>query len=159
DYYIALAPSAAWPMKRWPLEHWKVLLALLPDLNLILLGGPSDQFCEELAKLRPGRIINTAGKLTLLESCAAIAQSQLLVSADTGHLHVGDYLGIKTLALLGPTAFGHPTNPQVKVLEVDMPCRPCTKDGRGKCSQQIYQECLVRITPSVVAQEIRSFLL
>lgn len=152
---IVLVPSAAWEMKRWPLDHWKKLIQVMPEADFVVLGGKEDHFCEDLKKVAPERVENLAGKLSLVESCALISRSELVISADTGLLHVADVLGIKALSLMGPTAFGFTTGPQIKTLEIDLPCRPCTKDGRGSCSQQVYQRCMVEITPEKVADEAR----
>ena len=151
---ISLVPSCAWPMKKWPLSHWKELIRCLDEYHFLVLGGPRDTFCEELVGEAPSRIINLAGQLSLAESCAAISMSSLFVAADTGLLHAGDLIGKKGIALLGPTAFGHPSRSRTKVMETSLPCRPCTKDGRGFCSQKIYQKCLVDITPKQVAEKI-----
>lgn len=152
---IVLVPSAAWEMKRWPLDHWKKLIRLMPERHFVVLGGKEDHFCEELKAIDPTRVENLAGKLSLVESCALIEKAELVVSADTGLLHVADVLGVKALSLMGPTAFGFTTGPQIKTMEVDLPCRPCTKDGRGSCSQDVYQKCMVDITPEKVADEAR----
>lgn len=152
---IVLVPSAAWEMKRWPLGHWKKLIELMPERNFVILGGKEDHFCEELRAIAPSRVENLAGKLSLVESCALISQSELVISADTGLLHVADVLGVKSLSLMGPTAFGFTKGTQIKTMEVDLPCRPCTKDGRGSCSQDVYQRCMVDITPERVADEAR----
>lgn len=156
--YVALVASAAWPMKRWPLAHWAQLIRECPEVHFILLGGPGDDFLKELEQLAPERILNLAGALSLAESCYVTTQCQAVVSADTGLLHVADLLGVKALALIGPTAFGFPTNEQVKTLEVELPCRPCTKDGRGQCVQDVYQKCMVDITPARVALELKQML-
>lgn len=156
--YVALVPSAAWPMKRWPLSHWAQLIKNCPETNFALLGGPGDDFLKELEQLAPERILNLAGALSLAESCYVTSLCQAVVSADTGLLHVADLLGVRALALIGPTAFGFPTNVQVKTLEVDLPCRPCTKDGRGQCVQDVYQKCMVDITPARVALELKQLL-
>lgn len=148
---VTIVPSAAWEMKRWPVSHWKKLVELLPDKQIIILGGPADTFCAEIAAVAPSRVVNLAGKTSLLESCYVVKKSQQVVSADTGFLHAADLFHVPAFALLGPTAFGFPTGQHVKVLEKPMPCRPCTKDGRGKCSQKTYQACLVNITPEEVA--------
>lgn len=150
---IILVPSAAWEMKRWPLSHWKQLIEIMPKHNFVVLGGREDLFCEELKAIAPERVENLAGKLSLVESCALIEKAELVISADTGLLHVADVLGVKALSLMGPTAFGFTTGPQIKTMEVDLACRPCTKDGRGSCSQDVYQKCMVDITPQMVAQE------
>lgn len=152
---IVFVPSAAWAMKRWPLEHW-ITLASLVEKNIIILGGKEDEiFCEEIKKIAPQRIQNLAGKLSLIESCAVVQNAKLIISADTGLLHVADVFGKKALSLMGPTAFGFTTHQNIKTLEVEMSCRPCTKDGSGKCSQATYQKCMVDITPTMVANEAR----
>jgi heptosyltransferase-2 len=149
---IALVPSAAWEMKRWPLDHWKKLIQILPHARFIVLGGKEDTFCQELADVAPERVFNLAGKLSLIESCRLVQKAALVISADTGLLHVADVLGVKALSLMGPTAFGFTISSLIQTLEVDLPCRPCTKDGRGKCSQSVYQLCMVDITPAKVAE-------
>lgn len=155
---IALAPSAAWEMKRWPMDHWKKLIEEMPDKKFLVLGGPADTFCEELVSVDPNRVTNLAGKLSLVESCQLVAQSPLLICADTGLIHVADLLGVKGISLMGPTAFGFATNQNIKTLEVDLDCRPCTKDGRGGCSQSVYQKCMVDIGPGQVAQAAKELL-
>lgn len=151
---VVIVPSAAWEMKRWPLESWKQLIRLSVDKSFVVLGGPEDVFCEELEAVAPDRVKNLAGKLSLLESCYAVQRSATLISADTGLLHVADILGKKGVAIIGPTAFGFPTSPLINIVEVDLPCRPCTKDGRGGCSQEIYKKCLVDISAERVARLI-----
>ena len=153
---IALVPSAAWEMKRWPIEHWKQLISLLPKMKFVVLGGSEDLFCQDFENLDPNRILNLAGKLSLVESCYLVTQCTLIISADTGLLHVADVLGVRGLSLMGPTAFGFTKSPLVKTLEIDLPCRPCSKDGSGRCSQPIYQRCMVDITPTMVASEVQS---
>ncbi|MCO4794450.1 MAG: glycosyltransferase family 9 protein [Bacteriovoracaceae bacterium] len=148
--FIAIAPSAAWEMKRWPLDHWKNLIRLLPNENFVVLGGPADTFCEELSEIDSKRVVNLAGHLSLIESCYTVSKSKTLVSADTGLIHVADILGIKGISLVGPTAFGFSTNKNIKTLEVDLSCRPCSKDGRGNCSQAVWQKCMVDIRPETV---------
>ncbi len=155
DDFITLVPSAAWEMKRWPLDHWKRLIELIPDKKFIVLGGKEDFFCEEIMAVDSNRVFNFAGKLSLVESSYLIEKSHLVISADTGLLHVADVLGKKALSLMGPTAFGFTTNPKIKTLEVNLSCRPCSKDGRGKCSQLIYQQCMKEITPAMVASEVQ----
>lgn len=155
---IALVPSAAWEMKRWPLDHWKRLITIMPSAHFVVLGGKEDIFCQELADVDPKRVFNLAGKLSLIESCQLVQKSALVISADTGLLHVADVLGVKAISLMGPTAFGFTMSSLIKTLEVDLPCRPCSKDGSGKCSQSIYQLCMVDIAPATVADVAQSFL-
>lgn len=154
---VTLVPSANWEMKRWPVGHWKKLITLLPDYNFVILAGPTDNFCEEIYQTAPERVKNLAGKTSLLESCYIVKQSNIVVSADTGFMHAADLFRVQTLALIGPTAFGFPTGNTVETLEVCLSCRPCTKDGRGKCKQVVYQRCMVDITPEIVAERIKRY--
>ncbi len=155
---ITIVPSAAWPMKRWPLEYWKELVSLNPNLNFYILGGKEDIFCNEIVEISPRNVINLAGKLSLIESSAFIKKSDLVISADTGLLHVADVLGVKGISLMGPSAFGFTKSELIKTMEIELACRPCSKDGSGKCSQNIWQKCMVEIKPSQVSNEIHKII-
>lgn len=153
---ITIVPSAAWELKRWPVEYWKKLIELLPDFKFIITAGPTDDFTSEIESVAPKRVLNLAGKTNLLESFYLISKANYVVSADTGFLHAADLFGIKGIALMGPTAFGHPTGKHIKVMETDLPCRPCTKEGNAKCKLQEYKKCLMHITPLMVAKHIKA---
>ena len=155
---ITLVPSANWIKKRWPVEHWKKLITLLSEYHFLILAGPGDTFCEEIRTEAPERVENLAGKTTLLESCYLIHRSHIVVSADTGFMHAADLFRIPTLALIGPTAFGFPTGPTAEIFETALSCRPCTKDGSGKCKKGVYQQCMVDIRPETIATRIRQLL-
>ena len=151
---VTLVPSANWEMKRWPVAYWKALVALLPEYRFVILAGPKDTFCEEIRSAAPERVINLAGKTSLMESSYIVLRSNLVISADTGFMHAADLFRVPAFALMGPTAFGFPTGPTVEILETALPCRPCTKDGRGNCKLAVYQKCMVDITPQQVAEKI-----
>jgi heptosyltransferase-2 len=63
---------------------------------------------------------------------------------------VADLFRVPGIALIGPTAFGYPSGPTVRVIEQAFPCRPCTKDGRGKCRRA--RSCMEEISPGEVAR-------
>ena len=151
---ILLAPSATWSLKRWPVEHWKKLVQLLSDRELIIVGGKEDNFCHQIA-LMGTNVEDLTGKLTFSQSCFLISKVGLVISADTGMIHVADLFGTKGIALIGPTAFGFPSGEQIKIMDVPLSCRPCTKDGRGSCSQTVYKKCLVDISPQAVNEMVR----
>lgn len=152
---ITLVPCTAWPMKSWPKDYWMKLVEVLSDYQFIVLGGPGDTICDEIAKVAPDRVISYAGKLSLNESCQVIARSEYVVTADTGLAQVADLTGKSGLTMIGPTAFGYPSMGTMEVVEQEMSCRPCTKDGRGSCSQKVYQQCMVGISPESIAQRVR----
>lgn len=153
--FVALAPSAAWEMKRWPLEHWRELISLLPECSFVLLGGGDDTFLESLAG---PRVTNLAGRLSLVESSRVIEAAALVISNDTGSLQVADQMERPTIALIGPTAFGYPSHATSVYLEKPLWCQPCSKDGRGRCVNDLYKRCLVELSPSLVAAKARDML-
>lgn len=152
--FIALAPAAAYELKRWPMDYWLQLIKLHPQENFVLLGGPEDHFLQALADQVPERVHNLAGKTSLLTTAAVVARAKVLIANDTGILHLGEQLGQKTLALMGPAPFGFPSRPSTLVLERSLKCRPCSKHGQGPCTNVIFQECLRNILPSEVSKEL-----
>lgn len=156
---VALAPSAAHFLKRWPIEHWKDLIQLCPDLKFILLGGPEDAFLEQIRQAAPDRVLNLAGTSSLLTSAGVVLNSAALVSNDTGLLHVAEQLGRPAIALMGPAPFGFPSRTSTRILEITLPCRPCSKHGQGPCVNKVkHHQCLVDITPLQVAATLRNVL-
>ncbi len=153
---LTLVPSAAWELKRWPVEYWKKLVTLLPDFYFTILAGPTDTFCEEIEKADPSRVLNLAGKTSLLESFCITAQSKYVVSGDTGFLHAADLFNVPGCAIIGPTAFGYPTGENMKIFERHLPCQPCSKHGDTKCKLKEIKKCLVDITPEQIVKEIKT---
>jgi ADP-heptose:LPS heptosyltransferase len=153
---IALAPSAAYFLKRWPKDYWKELIDLRPEEKFVLLGGPEDSFIEDICKVAPHRVLNLAGACSMQVSAAVVAESKMLVSNDTGLLHVAEQLGKTAVALMGPAPFGFPSRPATTVMEINLPCRPCSKHGQGPCvNKNKFHQCLVDITPVEVAGLVR----
>ena len=153
--WITLVPSAAWELKRWPVDYWQELVRLREDLHFVVLGGSDDTFCETLKSVAPDRVINLAGKTSLMESFCAVWHSPYVISGDTGFLHAADLFQKDGQALIGPTAFGFPSNTRMKVMEVNLPCRPCTKDGNVTCKLKEEKKCMTDISPQAVADTIK----
>ncbi len=152
--FILAAPSAAWELKRWPASYWSEMIRLLPEQQFVLVGGPNDIMCHEIAEANSQNCIDLSGKLSWSETFEFVNQASLIVSGDTGVLHMADYLDKKVLAIIGPTAFGYPSRSNSQVLEVNLNCRPCTKDGRGRCTNKVRKKCLVDITPDELRKKI-----
>lgn len=154
-------PGSAWSKKNWPAAHWVSFLGLLHTRGelpaVALLGGESDAICDAVASgltaAHPGlQVINLRGRTSLRGSSAWLARAPWIAAVDTGWLHLADQLGVPALALLGPTAFGFPSSISARVARLSpaLSCQPCTKDGSGGCSQDVYQRCLVELTPAHV---------
>jgi len=151
--YVGFVPSAQWPGKRWPLENFRsVLLTLLAKTNesFIIFGGPTDHFCSELTKgVSADRVINLQGKISLLEVFQVLTRVKCCLSNDTGLMHVADAMGIPNIVIFGPTNSDlgcRPFHPLSQILEKDLWCRPCSKNGEAPCIR-IERWCLSLITP------------
>ncbi len=155
---IALAPGAAWGLKLWPTENWQKLVRANPQFSYVLLGGPDDKMCEEIVAAATSPAVNLAGRLSWLQSLQLIELSRGLVAGDTGLLHAADLMQKPAVAIIGPTAFGYPSHDSTLVAEIDLPCRPCTKDGRGRCHNSVMKRCLVELSAdrvSVLMNQLR----
>ncbi len=154
--YLLFAPSAAWEMKRWPINHWKDLVKNLSGfIPIVFVGGPNDKFISELYDHQNINMKNLAGQTSFLETFFLVQNAIYTLSADTGVIHVAELLGKNGGLLQGPTAFGRIKNSSIRVFEAGLPCSPCSKDGRGKCSRAVYQECMTLLTPKSVESDIR----
>ncbi len=159
---VAFAPSAAWPNKRWPVERWlklaKVLVEQSEQTRFLLLGGPDDSFLKKIhQELGPKVCFEAVGRSTLLESASLLAEADALVANDTGLLHVADRLQKPLVGIIGPTAFGYPSGLHALVAEVDnseLACKPCSKDGRDRCTNAENLKCLKQIKPELVAKRL-----
>jgi len=88
----------------------------------------------------------------LIRTASALAGCSSLVTNDTGLLHLAEAVGVPVLALFGPTVrdFGYfPHLPQSLVLQRDLDCRPCARNGKRPC-WRLDQACLQEISPVTV---------
>lgn len=100
-----IAGSENNPEKRWPVEHWRALLEQLPaDLPVVLFGTANDQpITRAIAAGYEARVTDLAGRTTLPDYCTRLAACRLLVTNDTGGMHLANALGVPLIALFGPT--------------------------------------------------------
>ncbi len=155
---LGLAPGARWDTKRWPQEHFASLLAAHRAAG----GGPVRLFLgpQEDAWFAGGPLAAAAADagaevlrgLSLTEVAARLAGCAVLVTNDSGLLHLAEAVGTPVVALFGPTvrAFGYaPHLPSSRLLETDLDCRPCSRNGKRPCHRGDLA-CLVRLTPDRV---------
>lgn len=157
--FVVLAPSAAWELKRWPIEYWIELSNQLRSKDIVFLGGPEDTFIQteiidHLDTNRSGKVLNLSGKLSFAESCSIIEYSSHVVGGDSGLTHVGDSFFKDTYCIIGAAAFAYPARESTHTLDFKVKCKPCSKDGRGKCTNQNYKACLYGTKPESISSSI-----
>ncbi|HVU33747.1 MAG TPA: glycosyltransferase family 9 protein [Opitutaceae bacterium] len=103
---IGLIPgSENTPEKRWPVAHWRALVDALPSERFVVFGTPNDRPIADAvaAGFAPDRVTNLAGKTDLATFAARLAECRLLVTNDTGGMHLANALGVPLIGLFGPT--------------------------------------------------------
>ena len=158
--WLALQPGARWNNKRWPVEYFTELVRRLAgddsNLRFAILGSRADAALgERIAGAEPGRCLDLTGRTSLAAMIEWIRLSELLVTNDTGPMHVAAAMGKPIVALFGPTE-ARRTGPYGQIDRVtrltSLACAPCLKDT---CAYQKPFECLRGLSPAVVHAEVR----
>lgn len=162
--YLALAPGAKWHTKMWPAERFAELgtrLGEVTGLKTILIGSVEDRtLCASVAERIEAPVRDLAGKTTIMEAAAVLARSAVLVTNDTGLMHLAAAVGTPVLAIFGPTSreLGfYPNGDRFSIVEVDLPCRPCTTKGGEVCPVGTH-DCMMKIAPDQVLEKVLELL-
>jgi ADP-heptose:LPS heptosyltransferase len=167
--YIACVIGAAHTTKKWPVDKWKDFAAQM-DHPLVLIGGKEDATAgQEIASADPVKIYNSCGKFSLNESADLVRKSKLVVSHDTGFMHIAAAYRRPIVSLWGNTvpAFGmypyYPgsqpgADPRFDIIEVNkLSCRPCSKIGYDKCPRRHFR-CMNNIAVQRVLDAVKKRL-
>ena len=161
---VALGPGATYgPAKRWPLGYWKQLIALMLESGketLLVLGGPEEkEYLEDLWKglsdKHAPRLVSLVGKTSPLMLAAVLDQCKLLITNDTGPMHVAAAVGTPTVALFGSTSptWTRPFGLGHEVIYKAVECSPCYQK-----TCPIGYICLNRITVDEVLRTVQKKL-
>lgn len=166
EKYIVVAIGAQFATKRMPAEKLCEILKDIPT-PIVLIGGPDDR--EEGMKIKNilphQNINNTCGGLSIHESAKVIKDSLLLITHDTGMMHIGAAFGVPIISLWGNTvpSFGmYPYRPQspdsFSIHEVkNLSCRPCSKIGFQKCPKKHFK-CMMDQNVPAIKKKVDEYL-
>ena len=159
DRYIALAPGAAHYTKKWPIEYFMELVDIITEKRnerLVILGGLTDVDDGMELELND-RVINLTGKLSLLESAIAIKNAKVLVSNDSGVMHMAAAVKTPVLAIFGSTVeelgFFPFRSKHCVIQNEGLKCRPCSHIGKNYCPKGHFR-CMLEIKPKFVYDEL-----
>ncbi len=157
--WMAIQPGARWFNKRWPVEYFAELVRLLaqefPDTRFAVLGGKEDKSLGGIiSRVEPERCFNLCGQTSLLEMVEWLRLCDLMITNDTGPMHVAAALGKPLIALFGPTEPRRtgPYGQLHNVLRIDLPCSPCLD---SHCHYEKRNECLNALSPAMVLQRVQ----
>ncbi len=163
----ALAPGAGRATKQWPADRFAETGRELADRgwHIVLVGGKNDAgVCARVSQaMRTEQApapSDLSGKLSLLETAAVLQLSGILITNDTGVMHMASATGTRTVALFGPTThhFGFmPFRGRTEVVEVDTGCRPCSYHGTESCPQKHFR-CMLDISARDVTERALALL-
>lgn len=162
--YVGCVIGGSYPTKQFPIEKWKALIELIP-YPVILLGGPDDKAAGDMiAEIDPIRVYNSCGKFNLSESALLVKQARLIVTNDTGLMHIAAAFQKQIISIWGNTSpemgmfpyFGNNninSNPSDKnhIFEnTKLGCHPCSKLGHKKCPKSHFR-CMNEINLTEMA--------
>lgn len=168
---IALNPGAEYgPAKRWPVERFiatAVQVEKTQHCVWLITGGAGDAALgkqilltlkAQVTALSHGRIHNLAGTTSLRELCVVLAASHLVLTNDTGPMHLAAAVGTPVVVPFGSTSPeltgpGLPGEDQHRLILGQAPCAPCF---RRECP--IDFRCMTSITPDRITGEILQHL-
>ncbi len=169
--YIGIVIGAAHTTKKLPINKLKILCDMI-DHPIILLGGPEDRNAGDIISAgNPIKIYNACGKFSLNESADLVRGAKLIITHDTGLMHIAAALKKPIISIWGNTtpAFGmypyygkkHLENKSIipfALIEVkNLSCRPCSKIGYKKCPK-IHFKCMEHISEENILEKVKEYL-
>jgi ADP-heptose:LPS heptosyltransferase len=145
--FVVLFPGASIVERCWGIEkfHQLAMRLIAEGLAVVVVGGKED-IATGRAIVDGLSVLNLTGKSSLCETAGVLNRSQLLISGDSGVLHIGVGLGTPTVSLFGPGIAEKwaPRGGSHIVINHNLPCSPCTRFGTtppcpisAKCIQNI----------------------
>ncbi|RQO31818.1 glycosyl transferase [Taibaiella sp. KBW10] len=168
--YVACVIGGSFETKQFPVAKWKTLVAECP-YPVILLGGPDDAaMATAIEATDPVKIYNACGKFSLVESADLVKKARVVITNDTGLMHIGAAFQKKMITLWGNTTpwlgmfpyYGAndletTISPLFTIAEVNnLSCRPCSKIGYHECPKKHFR-CMNDINIAQILVDLDAF--
>jgi heptosyltransferase II len=143
------------PAKRWPIPYFAELAQRLRrhGFTILLIGSANDKgIADKIVALGNDECHNLCGSTDLGDAIALLSCAELVVSNDSGLMHLAAALDRPMLALFGSSSpqFTPPLSPKAEVVKLDLKCSPCFK---RECPLGHF-DCMMKLTPELVWQKI-----
>ncbi len=151
DDYAVLVPGARWDTKIWPAESFGMLASMLPLKSVVIGSGKDLPIADRIVEMAGGKAVSLAGGTTLAELVEIMRGARLVISNDSGPMHIAAALNVPVAALFGPTS-PERTGPYGKghvIIRSETECSPCF---RKRCRDL---RCMREISPEAVFEKIR----
>jgi len=148
--YVALVLAGTYATKRMPAEKYRKLISET-KFPFLLLGGKGEAAAAaEILGWNTGNVVDFTGKLRLNQSASLVKNAKLVISNDTGLMHIAAAYHKKILSIWGNTSpqlgmYPYMSGEGSEILEVkDLSCRPCSKLGYHECPKKHFR-CMMEI--------------
>lgn len=161
---ITINPGPTWPVRIWPVQHWQELINLINDsfrVQMVMIGGPRGGKRSEYDDLYG--VKNIAGKLRSDELAVLLSLSRLLISIDSGPIHIAGAVGTPTIGLFGAVDPKLRLGPEAKAigLTAEVPCLFChhlSPLGHWQTGCPYDIQCMKDLYPEVVFKNVSDIL-
>lgn len=143
--YVALVLAGTYATKKMPVEKYKNLISRV-DGPFVLLGGKSERImADQILSWQTGNVIDFTGKLRINQSASLVKNARLVISNDTGLMHIAAAFRKKILSVWGNTTpelgmYPYLPGEGSEILEVKgLSCRPCSKLGYHECPKKHFR--------------------
>lgn len=161
--YVAIVIGAKHTTKQYPPDKVAALCKAI-TYPIVLLGGPEDkEAAENITQLSDNPLVwNACGQFNLHGSASLVRQGRVVVSNDTGLMHISAAFQRPIVSLWGNTIpefgmypyYGTGSAVQSVIMEIKgLPCRPCSKIGYPKCPKGHFK-CMKDIAPADIAMAV-----
>jgi ADP-heptose:LPS heptosyltransferase len=131
---VGIHASGGRPIKQWEVTRFAEVAAMLVasrGATIVLTGAPGDRAIVDLVRsaIPATNAIDIAGEADLLTLAAVLQQIDVLVTGDTGPMHLAAAVGTPVVAVFGPSdpARYAPRGSQHRIIRIDLPCSPCNR--------------------------------
>lgn len=149
---VGLFPGAHAPARRWPAERFAALAreTLALGARVVVLGGPGEAALTSSVAAAAPEALDTGGRTDLVDLAALLSLCDLVVTNDTGPMHLAGSVGTPTVSLWGPSdphEVSQVGAADVRVTGPDLPCKPCRRNhcgrsGTGTLLADAHEECM-----------------
>lgn len=160
---IGVCPGSKHFTKRYPVELFKVVLRKLIQKNyfIAIFGGSEDKEICQALEIDNNLVKNFQNENDLFETAALMKKCSVVITNDSGLMHLASLLKIPTVAIFGSTVkeFGFvPIFEESVVIEnKNLECRPCSHIGRSECPKKHFK-CMLEISPDLIVQKVEELI-
>ncbi|MFT5208250.1 MAG: heptosyltransferase-3, partial [Candidatus Omnitrophota bacterium] len=162
---IAMHPGAGTPAKQWPIVYWRELTAWILSetrAHIIWVGDKDadlirEQIMINVAPEDQRRFMNLCADLPIDQLGSLFEDVDMLISADSGPVHIGAIHQTKTIVIFSGTAHAdewRPLNPNAQLVEHEVECSPCSE---RRCPKA-HHACMLDLKPKLIIEAVKQSL-